>query len=158
MKRTVCLIFTLLSLAGAALAQERSNAVQEKGVRETYRKLEIYNTAAQMFENERTHGSFRSGATLKFELSDFRSGNVEEILNKSYVDLVTMPSGDVVSLTHGGHAQDGGPQEASFGAAWERGQYASVFDPVWTVGRCVSLRSSTILRHQDVRFLSSDCQ
>ena len=76
---------------------------------------------------------FRSEASLKFELSDFRSGNVQEILNKPYAELVTLPTGDVVSLTRGGHSLDGGPQEATFGAAWEHGQYASVFDPGWTV-------------------------
>ena len=134
MKRTVCLVFTLIvCLVGPVLAQERTGAVQEKIVRETYRKLEIYNAAAQMFENERTHAPFRSDASLKFELGDFRSGNVQEIQNKPYAELVTLPSGDVVSLTRGGHSQNDGPQEATFGASWERGQYASVFDPVWTV-------------------------
>src|SRR5678815_2145939 len=126
MKRTVCLVFTLLlSLIGPVLAQERTGAAQEKIVRETYRKLEIYNAAAQLFENEQTRRPYRSETSLKFELRDFRSGSVQEILNKPYAELVTMPSADVVSLTRGGHAQDGGPQEATFGAAWEHGQYAS---------------------------------
>jgi hypothetical protein len=135
MKRTVCLVFTLLlSFVGPVLGQERSAAaVQEKIVRETYRKLEIYNAAAQVFENERTRRPFRSESNLRFELTDFRSGNVQEILNKPYAELVTLPSGDVVSLTRGGHSEDGGPQQATFGAAWEGGQYASVFDPLWTV-------------------------
>lgn len=134
MKRTVCLVFTLLlSLVGPVLAQERTGAAQEKIVRETYRKLEIYNAAAQIFENEQTRRPYRSETSLKFELGDFRSGSVQEILNKPYTELVTMPSADVVSLTRGGHAQDGGPQEATFGATWEHGQYASVFDPGWTV-------------------------
>lgn len=132
--KAVCLVFTLvLSLAGPVLAQERTDAAQEKIVRETYRKLEVYNAAAQVLENERTRRAFRPEASLKFELADFRSGNVQEIMNKPYAELVTLPTGDVVSLTRGGHAQDGGPQEATFGAAWERGQYASVFDPGWTV-------------------------
>jgi len=130
MKYAVCLVFTLfLSFVGPVLAQE-------KIVRETYRKLELYNAAAQVLENERTRRPFRPkdiGANVKFELTDFRSGNVQEILTKPYAELVTLPTGDVVSLTRGGHSQDGGPQEATFAAAWERGQYASVFDPVWTV-------------------------
>ena len=134
MKRTVCLTFSLLlSLFRPMLAQERSNTALEKIVRETYRKLEIYNAAAQVFENERTRNRFRSEASLKFDLSDFRYGAVQEILNKPYAELVTLPSGDILSLTRGGHAEDGGPQEATFGAAWEHGQYASVYDPVWTV-------------------------
>src|SRR6185503_14869608 len=134
MKRTVCLVFTLLlCLAGPVLAHDRTNAPREKIVRETYRKLEIYNAAAQIFENDRTRKPFRSEACLKFELGDFRSGDIQEIQNKPYAELVTLPSGDVVSLVRGGHSQDGGPQEATFAAAWEHGQYASVFDPGWTV-------------------------
>ena len=46
---------------------------------------------------------------------------------------MTLPTGDIVSLTRGGHSLNGGPQEATFSAAWEHGQYASVFDPGWTV-------------------------
>ncbi|HKG58618.1 MAG TPA: hypothetical protein VKB05_02485 [Pyrinomonadaceae bacterium] len=137
MKHAVCLVFTLLlSFAGPVLAQERSSAAPEKIIRETYHKLELYNAAAQVLENELTHRPFRPeniAASVKFELSDFRSGSVREILNKPYAELVTLPTGDVISLTRGGHSQDGGPQEATFGAAWERGQYASVFDPAWTV-------------------------
>lgn len=131
MKQAVCLVFTLLlSFVGPVFAQ---SATPEKIVRETYRKLELYNTAAQVLDNERTRRQFRSEGSVKFELTDFRFGNVQEILSRPYAELVTMPTGDVVSLTRGGHAQDGGPQEATFGAAWERGQYASVFDPLWTV-------------------------
>jgi hypothetical protein len=134
MKRAVCLVFTLLlSFAGPGSAHERSNALQEKIVRETYRKLELYNAAAQVLENESSRRPFRSQANVKFELTDFRSGNVQEILNKPYAELVTLATGDVVSLTRGGHARDGGSQEATFDAAWEPGQYASVFDPGWTV-------------------------
>src|SRR6185369_13230257 len=134
MKRTLCLIFTLLvCLVGPVLAQERISPVHEKIVRETYRKLEIYNAAAQIFENERTRKPFRSQATLKFELGDFRFGNIQEIINKPYTELVSLPSGDVVSLARGGHSENGGPEQATFGAAWESGQYASVFDPAWTV-------------------------
>jgi hypothetical protein len=149
MKRIVCLIFTLLvSLVGPVLAQERSNAAPEKIVRETYRKLEIYNAAAQIFENERTRKLFRSDASLKFDLSDFASGNVQEILNKPYAEMVTLPAGDVVSLARGGHSEDGGPQAATFAAAWERGQYASVFDPVWTVADVFHFEAA---RYYDIR-------
>ena len=137
MKRVVCLVFTLLlSFVGPVLAQERSNASREKIVRETYRKLELYNAAAQIFENEQTRRPFRPenvAPNVKFELTDFRSGNVQEILNQPYAELVTLPTGDIVALTRGGHSQDGGPQEATFAATWEHGLYASVFDPGWTV-------------------------
>ena len=149
MKRTACLIFTLLlSLVGPTFAQERSGTALEKIVRDTYRKLETYNAAAQIFQNELKRKSFRAEANLKFELSDFRVGNVQEIFHKPYVELVTLPSGDVIALTRGGHSEDGGPQEATFAAAWERGGYASVFDPAWTVADVFHLEAA---RYYDVR-------
>src|SRR6185503_14624658 len=118
--KTVCLIFTLLlSFAGPALAQDQLKTAQEKMVRETYRKLETYNAAAQVFQNELKRKSLRAQANLKFELSDFRAGNIQEILSRPYSELVTLPSGDVISLTRGGHSEDGGPQEATYAAAWE---------------------------------------
>ena len=136
MKRT-CLALTSLFLTvfftvffapvfvGPARGQGRSDTEQERIVRETYRKLETYNVAAQIFQNEFKRKSLRDEANLKFELTDFHVGNVQEILNKPYVELVTLPSGDIISLTRGGHAEDGGPQEATFGAAWEHGQQPS---------------------------------
>ncbi|HKG77986.1 MAG TPA: hypothetical protein VKA78_01175, partial [Pyrinomonadaceae bacterium] len=138
MKRTVCLVLTSLLLAAlctsAVMAQTRPlQASQEKLVRETYKKLENYNAASQVFQNELTKKPPRSEANLSFELSNFRSGDVGEILNQRYAELVTLPTGEIVSLTRGGHSIDGGPQEATFTAAWEHGQYASVFDPLWTV-------------------------
>ncbi len=134
MKRIACLTFTLLLLfVTAGIAQERSIATHEREIRETYRKLEIYNAAAQTCQNEHSRRPFRDDANLHFTLSDFRVGAVAEILSKRYAELVTLPSGDVVSLTRGGHSLDGGPQEATFGAAWEPGQYAAVFDPAWTI-------------------------
>ena len=136
MKRIVTYVFAVILLSTlalvSALAQNRS-AQQEKIVREAYGKLETYNAAAQVFQNEHSRKPLRPDANLKFVLSDFRFGDIRDILYKPYRDLVTLPTGDVVSLTHGGHSMNGGPQEATFSAAWEHGQYASVFDPGWTV-------------------------
>ena len=134
MKRTACLTFILLLLfVTAGIAQERSITTQERVVRETYRKLEIYNAAAQNFQNEHSRRPFRDEANLHFTLGDLRFGSVAEILGTRYAELVTLPAGDVVSLTRGGHSTDGGPQEATFGAAWEAGSYAAAFDPAWTI-------------------------
>ena len=128
MKRiTWVFIYVCVFFCTSAVAQ------QERVIRDAYAKLETYNAAAQAMRNELARAPFRSAANLRFELGDFRSGDVREILHKPYVGLVTMPSGDVISLTSGGHVQDGGAEEATFGAEWERGQYASVFDPQWTV-------------------------
>src|SRR5689334_21175002 len=115
-----------LLLPGRMMAQGRSSPA-EKLVRDTYRKLETYHAAAQVFKKEFARHANRSSDTgLSFALSDFHAGGVDEILNQRYADLVTLSSGEVVSLTRGGHSLDGGPQEATFDAEWEHGQYASV--------------------------------
>ena len=151
MKRT-CLVMTSLFLAvaflGSVRAAGRSNSEQERIVRETYRKLETYNAAAQIFQNEMTRRPIRTEGNLSFELTAFRSGNVAEIVNQRYADLVTLPAGDVVSLTRGGHSLDGGPQEATFAAGWEPGRYAAVFDPVWTVADVFHFEAA---RYYDIR-------
>src|SRR5215216_3597292 len=129
------LIFTsllLCTLVGPVMGQDRSSSA-EKLVRETYRKLETYHAAAQLFRNEFSPRPVRSDTGLSFELGAFRYGKIDEILNQRYAELVTLPAGDVVSLTRGGHAFNGGAQEATFDAEWGHGQYASVFDPEWTV-------------------------
>jgi hypothetical protein len=114
------------------MGQDRSSSA-EKLVRETYRKLETYHAAAQLFKNEFARRPIRTDAGLTFELSEFRYGKVDEILDRPYAELVSLPVGDVVSLTRGGHSFNGGAQEATFDAEWEHGQYASVFDPDWTI-------------------------
>ena len=146
MNRIACLVVTsLLFLVTPVLAQDRS---LEKVVRETYRKLENYNAAAQIFQNEHTKKSLRPDANLSFELSDFGSGDVRDILYKPYAELVTLPTGDIISLTRGGHSLDGGPQEATYAAAWEPGQYASVFDPAWTIADVFHFEAA---RYYDVK-------
>ena len=125
MNRNAFLVLTSLFLsvlfAGAAAGQGRSSTAQEKIIRETYRKLENYNFAAQVFQNDLNRKPIRSEASLSFELSDFRFGNIDTILSQRYAELVTLPTGDVISLIRGGHSLDGGPQEATYAAAWERG-------------------------------------
>lgn len=154
--KTICLALTSLFLsalfvllfAGPARAQQRISTEQERVVRETYRKLETYNAAAQIFQNEMTRKPIRTERNLSFELTDVRSGNIAEILNQRYAGLVTLPAGDVVSLTRGGHSLDGGPQEATFAAKWEHGHYAAVFDPEWTVTDVFHFEAA---RYYDIR-------
>ncbi|HEU4767069.1 MAG TPA: hypothetical protein VFS77_06830, partial [Pyrinomonadaceae bacterium] len=122
----ICVLFSVVAVMGQPKRQEQL-------IRETYTKLESYNAAAQALENEFAHKAFRVEGSLRFELGDFRSGPIDEIRSQAYAGLVTLPTGDVIALTRGSHVQDDGPEEATFGAAWERGQYAAVFDPEWTV-------------------------
>ena len=148
-----CLITFVFSLCLSCLpATARSLTAQEKLIRETYRKLEIYNAAAQLFQKDQSaHGS-RVRGSLSFELGEFRSGDLPEIAGRRYAEIVTLPTGEIVSLTHGSHSEDAGAEEATFAAAWERGQYASVFDPQWTINDVLSFEPA---RYYDVASYTS---
>jgi hypothetical protein len=131
MKRIYWMVICVWLCGAAVMAQPKQ---QEKLIRETYGKLASYNAAARVMQNDFAGKSFvDDGASLRFELGDFRSGEVREVLAKPYASLITLPTGDIVSVTRGSHVLDGGPEEATFAAAWTHGQYASVFDPQWTV-------------------------
>ncbi len=102
MKRTLSAVITSLLLTTFCISEGSAHPItapstiqQEKMVRETYRKLETYNAAAQIFQNEGTRKPFRADANLNFELTDFRSGNVVEILSKRYAE-----SGDAAHWRH----------------------------------------------------------
>lgn len=125
---------------------------QEKQIRDTYRKLEIYNAAAQVFQNEPSRRALRPEANLEFVLSDFRSGHVQEIASQRYAELVTLPTGEIVSLTHGSHSLDQGPEESLFVASWARGQYAPVFDPQWTIADVLNFEPA---RYYDIASYTS---
>lgn len=131
--RLTSILFLICVFVTPVAVQARSDAAREKLIRETYHKLEIYNAAAQIFQREQSSRRLPSRTSLSFELTDFRSGDVQEIVGKRYAELVTLPTGDIISLTRGTHSLDQGAEEATFAAAWERGQYASVFDPQWTI-------------------------
>lgn len=128
-----CLTLFVLLFVFCLTANARSFTTQETLLRETYRKLETYNAAAHVFQNEQSAHASRVRGNLSFELAGFRSGELTEIAARRYVEFVTLPTGEIVSLTHGSHSLDQGAEEATFAAAWERGQYASVFDPQWTI-------------------------
>lgn len=151
-RRLTLLAFLIFTFCLPAAAQAPSPAAREKLIRETYHKLEIYNAAAHVFQKEQSTGRGRPEAKLSFALSDFRSGALPEILDKRYAELITLPTGEIVSLTRGRHSLDDGPEEATFAASWERGQYASVYDPQWTIAEVLNFEPA---RFYDVSHYTS---
>lgn len=148
-----------LTLAGASHAQDTKQIKQstdsstarakpgkasreERLVRAAYEKLVSYNKAALFLKNDGTNKRSDPEDEISFSLRDFRTGPIQEILQKRYLDLVTPPTGEVVSLTRGIHTINKGAEEITFEAAWEPGQYASVFDPDWTVADIINLEAA----------------
>jgi len=106
---------------------------EEQLIRSAYAKLMEYNNAVKTLKKDLGRQDVEAGSGLKFELSNFQTGPVLKILNRPYLDFVTLPTGDVISLTRGEYSINQGPQEITFEAQWEKGQYASGFDPQWTI-------------------------
>src|SRR5688500_7847654 len=127
LNRFTLYLFLICVSSVSPVAQVRSTAPQEKQVRDTYRKLEIYNAAAQVFQNEPLQRAVRPEANLEFELSDFRSGHVQEIVTRRYAELVTLSTGEIVSLTHGSHSLDQGPVARVVVARLTCGQISPVY-------------------------------
>jgi hypothetical protein len=124
------------SLARAAAIDKRVVGISpnEQVVRATYEKLVIYSRASIIWQLERGLKVPDSGSELKFEFKSFRSGPVQEILATLNKDLVTQPTGEVISLNHGTHRDNGGGAQAYYAAKWAPGQYASGNDLQWTIG------------------------
>lgn len=146
------LVLSLFFLSAFPAAAQTSARAQEKLIRDTYRKLEVYNAAARIFQVEQSSRNPRREAGLSFALTDFRSGNVTEIAGQRYGILVTLPTGEIVSLTHGSHSLDQDAEEATFDASWGPGQYASVFDPQWTISDVLNFEPA---RYYDVASYAS---
>jgi hypothetical protein len=125
---------------------------EEQLIRETYTRLEQYNVAAKEYRAETVRTPNGSQSSLKFELSDFRSGDVQSILYKPYSSLLTMPTGEVIALTHGSHRLNDEPEEATFAAAWVEGQNPTAFDTQWTVADAFHFEPS---KYYEVRTFTS---
>ena len=106
---------------------------EEQLIRSAYSKLMEFNNAVKTVKKDLDRQDVEAGSGLKLELSNFKTGPILKILNKRYLDLVTLPTGDVISLTRSEYSINKGPDEVTFEAQWGKGQYASGFDPDWTI-------------------------
>jgi len=105
----------------------------EKLIRDTYKKLTNYNQAVQVRKRDFDGVTVDTKQILQIDLKNFHSGPILEILNKRYADLVTLPTGDIVAISRATYSVNKGPEEVTFEAEWSKGQYASGFDPDWTI-------------------------
>ena len=113
---------------------------QERYVREMYRKLVVLNRAA-LHENDLLRAGDGAApppddpsAFLQFELSSFRVGPVEEIRGALNSEVVTRPTGEVITLVGSATRHNKGEEFISFKAEWTQAQYVTGYDRSWTVG------------------------
>ena len=121
-------------------------AAAEKLVRAAYAKLTRYNKAS-LSENERRYSNIPvEERYLRFELSNFSGGPIQEILNLPHDEVQTIAA-EIVQLGRGVHTLNNADPHVAYWAEWIIEQYAPLYNPKWTVN---DLFSYDIARYRDV--------
>lgn len=117
-----------------------SITAEERLIRETYEKLVRLNQGAPI-ELKAAVGIKQEDTVLQFALSDFKVGPIQDIIATRAADIVSLPGGEVVVLSRVVSSRNGKDSSVSYKAQWTPGQYASVFEPNWTVGQLLNFEA-----------------
>jgi hypothetical protein len=118
--------------------QPKPASSEEKLIRDVYAKAVEFNHAVKTLKRDMQNGTENSDGDLEFTLSKFRIGPIQEILNRKYLELVSLPTDEIISLSRSALSVNKGPEEVTFNAEWTKGQYASGFDPEWTISHALN--------------------
>jgi hypothetical protein len=115
---------------------------EERVVRAAYEKLTMLNKAARLIDGGAVNEPAGDDQFLKFELSNFRVGPIQEIWGAKYSDLLTGATGEIILLTHSVTQLNKEEEHVAFRAEWTSGLYASGHDPHWTIGELLGFESN----------------
>lgn len=114
----------------------RSITSQEQAVRAVYNKLTALNRASQ---NRRIDDDQLDGQqVIKFDLTNFHQGPIGEILSQPHNEFVTGFAGEMISVVREVSVHNKQPERVAFKAEWAEGQYASAYEPQWSVAQMFS--------------------
>ena len=116
---------------------------EERIVRAAYEKLTRLNKAARFTKGVAARRSADDGLALRFELSNFRVGPIQEIWGTPARDLATLPSGEIINLQRVVTQLNKGLERVAYEAEWTDGQYASLYDQRWTIGDLFGFQPAT---------------
>ncbi len=114
--------------------QRIETSAEEKIIRAAYEKLTKLNQAALYRIETESADLSDEKKFLKFQLSNFRIGPIQEILSAKYTELTTQASGEIVNVHRIVSMHNNSEEHVAFEASWDTSQYAAVYDPGWTVG------------------------
>lgn len=114
---------------------------EESIVRAAYEKLTMLNKAAQLTKGGAVNGSADEDLVLRFALSNFRIGPIQEILGTLHLELITGASGEIIMLTRSITQLNKEEEHVAYKAEWTSGQYASIYDRQWTMGDLLGYES-----------------
>ena len=123
--------------AAAGQTELSFEAAAEKLVRAAYAKVTRYNKAFLLVDNRQDPSRPIEEAYLRFELSNFRVGPIQEILSLPYNEVRTITAEEIVLARIVTTLNEADPHVA-FSTHWTTAKYASGFDPKWTVNDLLS--------------------
>src|SRR5688500_14830281 len=103
----------------------------EKLVRDAYAKLTKYNRAYLLVDDPRRVNVPLEEAYLRFELSNFKVGAIQEILNLPH-DEVQPAGNQILQLGRTVHTINNADPHVAYWAQWTTEQYAALYNPKWT--------------------------
>jgi hypothetical protein len=124
----------------AAPNQKSSISPEEKLIRETYAKLVKLNNAALLLGSYEARGAGVGTDALRFDLRNFRVGPISEIVDVKHDDLVTQ-SGETIDVSRYVTTLNKSEEHVAFVARWTQAQYATIYDPKWTIGDLIGFEA-----------------
>lgn len=110
--------FAIGVLSAIAYSQPSQSTQKESLIRTTYAKLTLYNAAANSQAAAESNTPYKSNDDLRFEIRNIHTGPIQEISEKAIGEVVTKPTGEVVSIVHTVRTLDGGPEHVAYRAKW----------------------------------------
>lgn len=112
-------------------------AAAEKLVRAAYAKLTRYNRAYMLVDDPRRVNVPLEESYLRFELSNFKVGAIQDILNLPHEDV--LPAGtEILQLGRSVQKTNDADPHVAYWARWTTQQYAALYNPKWTVNDLLS--------------------
>lgn len=112
-------------------------AAAEKLVRAAYAKLTRYNQAFLLVDDPRSVNVPMEEAYLRFELSNFKAGPIQDILSLPH-DEVQPVGAEILQLGRSVRTTNNADPHVAYWARWTTEQYAALYNPKWTVNDLLS--------------------
>ena len=125
---------------------------EEKLIRLAYKKLTVYNAVAKYREGKSLKEITESSNALRFKLSNFKSGAIEEIRNTLYNYISTPPTGEIIQLGRSTVQWNNRGEQIAYKAQWISGKYATGADRNWTIGDVLKIETA---KYYDVKRYTS---
>ncbi|HKR59748.1 MAG TPA: hypothetical protein VJS64_08425, partial [Pyrinomonadaceae bacterium] len=117
-------------------------AAAEKLIRAAYAKLTRYNRASLLVDSRRDMSLPAQEAYLRFKLSNFKAGPIQEILNLPHSEVRTNTP-EEIDLARGVVTLNNADPHVAYSTRWSIVQYASGYDPKWTINDLLSHEPAT---------------